>query len=306
MPVIVSAQTDFISCTGAGADACDACDLVTMMNTIIGWLVAVAVVIAALLFVYAGFKLVTSRGDVTQRESAKSIFINVLIGLALLLLSWTIVDTIMKVLLNQSGQIGVWNEISCNPQPSVNEPNTTRFAEASSFDSSVSVIPGTVQVNTGPYPPQGGEAGTPLTDMDVTVNEGMNPIFDPEDGGSHMVRPGAADRMQETLAGPFSRLQESFGEPIMINDAIAKDGTSRETQTPGSRHFHGDALDISVAGMSNADRIRLFEEAQRAGFTGFGFGNNILHVDRGPARGWSYGNSTYGGVSTRTLIGRTH
>jgi len=55
--------------------------------------------------------------------------------------------------------------------------------------------------------------------------------------------------------------------------------------------------------MSNADKIRLFEEAKRAGFTGFGFGKTILHVDLGAPRGWAYGNSTYGGQGVQSLIG---
>ena len=41
-------------------------------------------------------------------------------------------------------------------------------------------------------------------------------------------------------------------------------------------HFHGDALDISLAGMSDSEKIRLLREAQNAGFTGFGLGNNII------------------------------
>jgi hypothetical protein len=130
----------------------------------------------------------------------------------------------------------------------------------------------------------------------------MRPIFDPAQGGSSMVRSGAAARMQQTLAGPFARLQQNFGRKVVINDAIAKAGSSRETETTSSRHFYGDALDLSTAGMSNADKIRLFESAKRAGFTGFGFGNNILHVDLGPSRGWAYGNSTYGGRSVRSMI----
>jgi len=141
----------------------------------------------------------------------------------------------------------------------------------------------------------------PIAGGNVTVNEGMGPIFDPVPGGSHMVRAGAAGRMQATLAGPYARMQQYFGRPVVINDAIAKAGSSRETNTPGSRHFHGDALDLSTRGLSNADKIRLYQAARQAGFSGFGFGTNILHVDTGPSRAWAYGNSTYGGQSVCSL-----
>jgi hypothetical protein len=136
----------------------------------------------------------------------------------------------------------------------------------------------------------------------IITNPAMGPIFDPAQGGSSLVKDGAAARMQQTLAGPFARLQQQFGRAVVINDAIAKAGSSRETETQNSRHFYGDALDLSTAGMSDADKIRLFETARSAGFTGFGFGNNILHVDLGTSRGWAYGNSTYGGRPVSELI----
>ena len=117
---------------------------------------------------------------------------------------------------------------------------------------------------------------------------------------SSMTTPAAAQQMQATLARA-RRMAGYFGSTITINDAIAKRGTSRETQTQGSQHFHGNALDISTANMSDADKLRLVNAAQRAGFTGFGFGNSILHVDTGPRRHWSYGNSNYGGVSVASL-----
>lgn len=136
----------------------------------------------------------------------------------------------------------------------------------------------------------------------ISTNKHMRPIFDHNEGGSHMVREGATERMAETLQGPYSKMVELFGKDVMINDAIAKAGTTRETETPGSRHFHGDALDLNLSGMSEEEKVRLFQAAKEAGFTGFGFGNNILHVDRGPARHWNYGISSFGGVRIADLM----
>ena len=135
----------------------------------------------------------------------------------------------------------------------------------------------------------------------LAVNQSMGPIFNPASGGSSMVQPGAQARMQAMLANQFACLQSGFGRPIVINDAIAKAGSSRETNTPGSRHFQGDALDLSTAGMSNSEKIRLFNQAKSCGFSGFGFGNTILHVDLGNRRGWAYGNATYGGQNVQSL-----
>lgn len=140
-----------------------------------------------------------------------------------------------------------------------------------------------------------------MGDANITVNPDMNPLIDSLEGASSRVVEGADVRMKGLLSGPFQRMQQAFGGALVINDAIAKDGTSRESETPNSRHFHGDAIDISTAGMSDEEKMRLVDSALAAGFQGFGFGNNILHVDLGSRRAWAYGNDTFGGMSVAEL-----
>lgn len=142
----------------------------------------------------------------------------------------------------------------------------------------------------------------------VTLNSAMNPLFS-LDGASRLTRDTAPQEMQETLSGPYAELQRIFGAPVPINDAIAKAGTTRERNTTGSQHFHGRALDLSIRGMNNAEQMRLFNSAMQAGFTSFGFGENIMHVDTrtGEPGAWTYGGlPTFGGVSTDTLMSRVH
>lgn len=134
----------------------------------------------------------------------------------------------------------------------------------------------------------------------VASNSAMNPLFSME-GASTMTRSGADVRMRTVIEGPFQEMQRNFGSALTINDAIAKSGTSREKETTGSRHFHGDALDISTAGMTDQQKINLVQAALKAGFQGFGFGENILHVDLGNKRSWFYGNSTFGGMDKASL-----
>lgn len=137
---------------------------------------------------------------------------------------------------------------------------------------------------------QGGEYG-------VNTTQGRNVLLDLSNGGgSDMVREGAQENLDRLLSGPYAKMQEYYGGPLSINDAIAKHGTSREDNTPNSQHFFGNALDIGTHGMSNEDKARIVHAAMRAGFTGFGFGEGILHVDVGPARSWNYNNSHYGGL----------
>lgn len=146
-----------------------------------------------------------------------------------------------------------------------------------------------------------------LTDvggMQIAINSSMQPLITSLDGASNLTVEGADQRMSSLLSGPFQELQNTFGKPLVINDAIAKAGTSREDNTPNSRHFHGDAIDIDISRMSNEERIQLVDSAIQAGFQGFGFGNNILHIDMGDRRAWNYSNETFGGQPVTDLIAR--
>ena len=122
-----------------------------------------------------------------------------------------------------------------------------------------------------------------------------NPILFNTEGTSYMLKPNALKNMKNLLENQYTKMQDIFGGPIQINDGLAKAGTTRERNTPNSQHFNGTALDLSTAGMSNADKGRLFQAAKSAGFKGFGFGSTILHVDLGARRSWSYRNTQFAG-----------
>jgi hypothetical protein len=122
----------------------------------------------------------------------------------------------------------------------------------------------------------------------VYGSDDMTPAFYDDGTLSEAVREGADRRMHAVLTGPFQDAQNIFGEAIPINDALAQQGTTRVTQTPGSRHFHGDAVDISITGFSPERQMDLLEALLQAGFQGFGFGAGILHADMGARRHWNY------------------
>lgn len=70
-----------------------------MANNIINFLLEASVIIALLLFTYAGFLLTFSGGKTGDMEKAKSIFWAAVKGLVIALAGWLIVDTILSVLL---------------------------------------------------------------------------------------------------------------------------------------------------------------------------------------------------------------
>ena len=120
-------------------------------------------------------------------------------------------------------------------------------------------------------------------------------------GASSLTKKDAAENMKALIDGPYSKMVSLFGQSVPVRDAIAKSGSSRERNTPGSQHFTGKALDLDISGFNNTERLQLVQAAREAGFKGFGFGRNTLHVDIGRNRYWNYGNSTYGGVKVARL-----
>lgn len=270
-------------------------------------------ILFAVLAVWAGFGLVTSGGNPTALTDAKSRFTNAFIGLLIVLSAWLLVDTLMRGLLGGEGEIrgyGPWSEIQCMTQSEA-RTDADEVEQLEQVEEDESAIPATnpftITTNSvnslglltcGPSDPRFPDCG-----FDVTLNNEMNPILDTAAANASQFNdPNASLNMQSLLNGPFARLQANFGRPITINDGIVKTGSSRESGRRGSQHFNGNALDLSTRGLSNDDKLRLFREAKNAGFTGFGFGENILHVDMGPQRAWAYNNSTYGGQPVSELI----
>ena len=127
----------------------------------------------------------------------------------------------------------------------------------------------------------------------INLNTSLNPIIDTINGASPLLRDGALQNMKRLLENEYTKMQEFYGGRLFINDALAKAGTTRSNTTPGSMHFFGKALDIDISNMSNTQKTKLVDTAKKAGFTGFGFGNTILHIDTGTPRSWNYNNLTF-------------
>ncbi len=86
-------------------DGCGFNELMIVINKIINFIIFVmAIPIAAIMFAYAGFMLVTSGGASEQRTKAKGIFISVAIGLVIAAACWLIVHTLLSIV----GYDGSW------------------------------------------------------------------------------------------------------------------------------------------------------------------------------------------------------
>lgn len=92
-----------------------------------------------------------------------------------------------------------------------------------------------------------------------------------------------APRFLEAL----QRLRDLIGVPLKINSGHrCALHNALIGGAAGSAHLHM-AVDIDLRGI---DRVKLSRLALEAGFTGFGFYTNFLHLDLGRARKW-YGSA---------------
>jgi type IV secretory pathway VirB2 component (pilin) len=83
---------------GTNEKKCDFTDFMNQIDKIIKLLLYVAVLLAIISFVYAGFKMIFSGGNEEAVKLAKHIFINVVVGLVLVYGAWIIVHFIVTTL----------------------------------------------------------------------------------------------------------------------------------------------------------------------------------------------------------------
>lgn len=108
-PLVPCTNTPTTNADGTVTTSTSLCDwnaLMTLVNNIITFILYyMAIPIAAIMFAYAGFLLVTAGGEAAgARTKAKTIFTNAVIGLILAVACWLIVKLILSIL----GWDGAW------------------------------------------------------------------------------------------------------------------------------------------------------------------------------------------------------
>lgn len=105
MPALSFAQGLVPDCPAKG---CGWTELMDLVNKVINFILfKMAVPIAAIMFAYAGFLLVTAGGEAAgARTKAKSIFTNAVLGLVIAVAAWLIISTILSILGYQGAWIG--------------------------------------------------------------------------------------------------------------------------------------------------------------------------------------------------------
>jgi hypothetical protein len=122
---ITLAQGPLVTCGGAGQPTCGSCEFVALINTVIVWLIGILFMVFAVMMVIAGFGLITSGGNQSALDAAKSKFTNAIVGIIIVLAAWLIVDTVMQGLVGggSTGQPmgelsgwGPWSRVMCTSE----------------------------------------------------------------------------------------------------------------------------------------------------------------------------------------------
>ena len=73
-------------------------DFIGLIDRIISYLLLLIGPLAAIMFAYAGFLLVTSHENAEKRTKARKIFLNTAIGIVIILLAWVAVAQFLHML----------------------------------------------------------------------------------------------------------------------------------------------------------------------------------------------------------------
>ena len=118
VPVFALAQNGLIPCgtevddKGLVTNPCGFKDFLALINNVIGFIFQYLILpIAAILFAFAGFKLVFSGGSTEARGTAKKVFTNTAIGLIIALSAFLIIRTLLSILGYEGAWIGFENVI---------------------------------------------------------------------------------------------------------------------------------------------------------------------------------------------------
>lgn len=93
IPVVTTAQ--IVPCSGPD---CNWNSLIELAERILDFIITISIIVAALMFAYAGWLFFSDSGNSSNVEQGKKIFAAVVIGLVIVLTAWLVVNTIIDTL----------------------------------------------------------------------------------------------------------------------------------------------------------------------------------------------------------------
>ncbi|MDP2910258.1 MAG: hypothetical protein Q8N58_00505 [bacterium] len=116
VPVLAQEDRGLVPCDLTGENRCTFCDLFIMFDNIVDFLLLrIVPILTAAMIAVGGFMYVISQGKPETLSKVKSLFTNIVIGLAIIYGAWAIVNTFLMII-GVQGWTGLregWWQINC-------------------------------------------------------------------------------------------------------------------------------------------------------------------------------------------------
>lgn len=246
-----------VPCEGNG---CNTCELVTLGNNLLKFIIVLSTLFATIMFVWAGFLFVTASGNQATVKKAKGIFLNVFIGFVIVLTGFLIVDTVMRLLVgdNLLGG-GPWSSIDCSRTPNPTPTTPGRWTGSSGETGGVTVGGGggggggtgtTVDPDSQYTEAQ---ARTALQEAGISVNN-ANPCAAGQTSGCTSL-----NGINQGTVAQIINIQQACGCQIMVTG-----GTEGGHAGGGVSHGSGFKVDLAVSPQLDATLKSLSYTGQRS------------------------------------------
>lgn len=117
IPLITNAA--LVPCGKQGEGMCTLCDLVLGIHSLANYIISIMVVLAVLAITIGGIMYIVSIGNPSVMNMGKAAIKNALIGIAICLLAFLIISTIMNLLAQKNlgiERVGNWYTFECSPK----------------------------------------------------------------------------------------------------------------------------------------------------------------------------------------------
>ncbi len=102
-----------LQCSGNDPSSCGTCEFVQLVNNLIQFIIVLASSIAVLVFIFAGFRMLTSGGNADAAKKAKEMITNVAIGYIIILAAFLFIDLLFGVLIDDGNPSLNWRTVEC-------------------------------------------------------------------------------------------------------------------------------------------------------------------------------------------------
>lgn len=107
---IAFAQSRFIPCSGLD---CNLCDLLTLVKSVITFMIELSVAFAGLFFAWGAFNIMIAGGSQEKFSKGKEIMTIAVTGAVIALGAWLIIGTVLQIVTDSPSKIP-WTSIQCN------------------------------------------------------------------------------------------------------------------------------------------------------------------------------------------------